>query len=336
VAETFVLPGFVNAHTHTFQRALRGRRTGGDFWAWREAMIEEAERQTPDTVRRGYAVIYREMRATGYTAVGEFHYLGVEEARAAAEAAADAGIELALLLTAYARGGSPRFRQSSVDEYVGQVEELRAAGIRVGCAPHSVRACPRDWLEHIGRYAADTQLPLHVHADEQPREIEECLAEHGLRPIELLAETGCLGPRTTVVHATHADDRELELLASSGSRVCLCATTEANLGDGFAPLARLRERRIAVCIGSDSNVRIDPFEELRELETTARRESGKREVCEAETLLCFGADEGAASLGLERWPDIEIDTGHRSLQGVEPGDLLDALVFGSAADVVVG
>jgi formimidoylglutamate deiminase len=299
-------------------------------------MIEEAERQTPDTVRRGYAVIYREMRATGYTAVGEFHYLGVEEARAAAEAAADAGIELALLLTAYARGGSPRFRQSSVDEYVGQVEELRAAGIRVGCAPHSVRACPRDWLEHIGRYAADTQLPLHVHADEQPREIEECLAEHGLRPIELLAETGCLGPRTTVVHATHADDRELELLASSGSRVCLCATTEANLGDGFAPLARLRERRIAVCIGSDSNVRIDPFEELRELETTARRESGKREVCEAETLLCFGADEGAASLGLERWPDIEIDTGHRSLQGVEPGDLLDALVFGSAADVVVG
>jgi formimidoylglutamate deiminase len=336
MAETFVLPGFVNAHTHTFQRALRGRRTGGDFWAWREAMIEEAERQTPDTVRRGYAVIYREMRATGYTAVGEFHYLGVEEARAAAEAAADAGIELALLLTAYARGGSPRFRQSSVDEYVGQVEELRAAGIRVGCAPHSVRACPRDWLEHIGRYAADTQLPLHVHADEQPREIEECLAEHGLRPIELLAETGCLGPRTTVVHATHADDRELELLASSGSRVCLCATTEANLGDGFAPLARLRERRIAVCIGSDSNVRIDPFEELRELETTARRESGKREVCEAETLLCFGADEGAASLGLERWPDIEIDTGHRSLQGVEPGDLLDALVFGCAADVVVG
>jgi formimidoylglutamate deiminase len=336
VAETFVLPGFVNAHTHTFQRALRGRRTGGDFWAWREAMIAEAERQTPDTVRRGYAVIYREMRATGYTAVGEFHYLGVEEARAAAEAAADAGIELALLLAAYARGGSPRFRQSSVDEYVGQVEELRAAGIRVGCAPHSVRACPRDWLEHIGRYAADTQLPLHVHADEQPREIEECLAEHGLRPIELLAETGCLGPRTTVVHATHADDRELELLASSGSRVCLCATTEANLGDGFAPLARLRERRIAVCIGSDSNVRIDPFEELRELETTARRESGKREVCEAETLLCFGADEGAASLGLERWPDIAIDTGHRSLQGVEPGDLLDALVFGCAADVVVG
>jgi formimidoylglutamate deiminase len=246
------------------------------------------------------------------------------------------GIELTLLLTAYARGGSPRFRQGSVGEYVGQVEELRADGLHVGCAPHSVRACPREWLEEIGRFAADAALPLHVHADEQPREIEECVAAHGVRPIELLAETGCLGSRTTVVHATHADDTELDLLAASGSRVCLCPTTEANLGDGFAPLARLREQRIAVCIGSDSNVRIDPFEELRELETTARRESGRREVCEAETLLCFGADEGAASLGLEQWPEIEIDTGHRSLRGVDPGDLLDALVFGAGADVVAG
>jgi formimidoylglutamate deiminase len=198
-----------------------------------------------------------------------------------------------------------------------------------------VRACPREWLEEIARFAADAELPLHIHADEQPREIEECLGEHGIRPIELLAQTGCLGSRTTVVHATHADDAELDLLAESGSRVCLCPTTEGNLGDGFAPLQRLRERRIAVCIGSDSNVRIDPFEELRELETTARRETGKREVCEAETLLCFGADEGAAALALEHWADIEIDTDHRSLRGVEPGDLLDALVFGCGADVVV-
>jgi formimidoylglutamate deiminase len=326
----------VNTHTHTFQRTLRGRRTGGDFWAWREAMMAEAERQTPETVRHEYAETYREMRATGYTAVGEFHYLGASEALAAAEAAEEAGVGLTLLLTAYARGGSDRFRQGSVDEYVAQVEELRGEGLRVGCAPHSVRACPREWLEEIARFGADAELPLHIHADEQPREIEECLAEHGIRPIELLAETGCLGSRTTVVHATHADDAELDLLAESGSRVCLCPTTEGNLGDGFAPLQRLRERRIAVCIGSDSNVRIDPFEELRELETTARRETGKREVCEAETLLCFGADEGAAALGLEHWADIEIDTDHRSLRGVEPGDLLDALIFGCGADVVVG
>jgi formimidoylglutamate deiminase len=219
VPEPVALPGFVNAHSHAFQRALRGRRTGGDFWAWREAMIEEAERQTPETVRRGYAETYREMRAAGYTAVGEFHYLGLAEARAAVEAAREAEIEVALLLTAYARGGSPRFRQGSSDEYLSQVDELRADGIRVGCAPHSVRACPPDWLEAIGRYADAEKLPLHVHADEQPREIDECLAEHGVRPIELLDRCGCLGPRTTVVHATHANDHELDRLAGSGARV---------------------------------------------------------------------------------------------------------------------
>jgi formimidoylglutamate deiminase len=336
VAEPLTLPGFVNAHSHGFQRALRGRRTGADFWAWREAMIEEAERQTPETVRREYTETYREMRAAGYTAVGEFHYLGLAEARGAVEAAREAEIEITLLLTAYARGGSPRFRQGSVDEYLSQVDVLRSEGIRVGCAPHSVRACPPDWLEAIGGHAAAENLPLHVHADEQPREIDECLAEHGVRPIELLGRAGCLGARTTVIHATHADDHELDLLAGSGARVCICPTTEANLGDGFAPLERLRERGIGICIGSDSNVRIDPLEELRELETTARRTSGRREVCDAETLLCFGADEGAAALGLDSWPEIEIDPEHRSLRGLDRADLLDALVLGCSADVVVG
>jgi formimidoylglutamate deiminase len=334
--ELVTLPGFVNAHSHAFQRALRGRRSGGDFWAWREAMIEEAERQTPDTVRTSYTDTYREMRAAGYTAVGEFHYLGVPEARAAEEAAEEAGVELTLLLTAYARGGSPRFRQANVDEYLRQVDELQAAGIRVGCAPHSVRACPVDWLEAIGRFAEAGALLLHVHADEQPREIEECVAEHGVRPLELLERAGCLGPRTTVIHATHANDHELDLVAASGARVCVCPTTEANLGDGFSPLERLRERGIGVCIGSDSNVRIDPLEELRELETTARRSSGRREVCDTETLLSFGADEGAAALGLEAWPEVEIDPDHRSLRGLPGADLLDALVFGCGADVVVG
>jgi formimidoylglutamate deiminase len=301
---------------------------------WREAMIAEAERQNPKTVRRNYAESYREMRAAGYTAVGEFHYLGLDEARAAGEAAREAGVELTLLLTAYARGGSPRCRQGSAEEYLGQVEELRAAGLRVGCAPHSVRACPADWLEEIARHAAAEELPLHVHADEQPREIEECVAEHGLRPIELLDRTGCLGERSTVVHATHADDSELDLLADAGARVCLCLTTEANLGDGFAPVERLQARGIGICIGSDSNVRIDPLEELRELETTGRRTSGRREIYDVETLLRFGADEGAASLGIEAWPQIDIDPEHPSLRGLDPAELLDALVFSASAEVV--
>jgi formimidoylglutamate deiminase len=298
-------------------------------------MLEEAARQTPELVRETYGAVYREMRAAGYTAVGEFHYLGLDEAFAAVEAAREADLELVLLLSAYGRGGLPRFRQESPTEYLSQVEALRGRGVRVGLAPHSVRACPRDWLEEIGRYGQREQLPLHVHADEQPREIEECVAEHGLRPLELLAQTGCLGPGTTVVHATHASDAELDLLAQADARVCLCPTTEANLGDGFAPIHALCDRGLGVCIGSDSNVRIDPLEELRELEGTARRQSGRRNIVSVGSLLCFGADEGAAALGLDSWPEVEVDLGHRSLEGVEEADAFAALVFGCSADVFV-
>jgi formimidoylglutamate deiminase len=333
VAETLTLPGFVNAHSHGFQRALRGRTEGADFWGWRDAMLALAEGLSVEQVRSGYVEVYRELLAAGYTAVGEFHYLGLAEAHAAVEAAAEAGIQLVLLLAAYGRGGIPRFRQDSVANYLSQLEDVRAAGVRVGLAPHSVRACPREWLEELGRYAAAEALPLHVHADEQPREIEECLAEHGLRPIQLLAETGCLGPHTTVVHATHANGRELDLLAEAGARVCVCPTTEANLGDGFVPVEELCSRGIGICIGSDSNVRIDPLEELRELEGTARRRTLRRNVLSVSSLLCFGSDEGAAALGLERWPDLEIDLDHPSLAGVE--DVHAGLVFGCSAEVIV-
>jgi formimidoylglutamate deiminase len=333
VAETLSLPGFVNAHCHAFQRALRGRGGGADFWAWRELMLAQAELQTPETVLHDYVPVYRELRAAGYTAVGEFHYLGLDEALAAVEAAAEAGIQIVLLLAAYGRGGLPRFRQESVGEYLGQIEELRGRGVAVGLAPHSVRACPADWLEEIGRYAAAERLPLHVHADEQPREIEECLEEHGVRPIELLERTGCLGERTTVVHATHANGAELDLLAQAGARICACPTTEANLGDGFLPVERVCTRSIGICIGSDSNVRIDPLEELRELEGIARRQSGRRNVISTEALLCFGADEGAGALGLEEWDDVEVDLGHPSLRAVD--DVFEGLVAGCAADVFV-
>jgi formimidoylglutamate deiminase len=288
---------------------------------------------TPELVRATYLQAYSEMRSAGYTVVGEFHYLGLPEAHAAVEASAEAGIELVLLLAAYGRGGLARFRQESPADYLAQLESVRETGVRVGLAPHSVRACPRDWLEELGRYAAAESLPLHVHADEQPREIEECIAEHGLRPIELLAETGCLGPHATVVHATHADAHELDLLAESGTRVCLCPTTEANLGDGFAPVLELTERGIGICIGSDSNVRIDPLEELRELEGIARRQTGRRGVIGLTELLRFGTEFGAAALGVERWPEAEVDLGPRSLAGVSEEDVPAALVFGCAADV---
>ena len=331
MAETLSLPGFVDAHSHGFQRALRGRAGGADFWGWRELMLAEAERQTPELVRREYAQVYRELRAAGYTAVGEFHYLGFDEALAAVAAAEEAELRIVVLLAAYGRGGLARFRQASVAEYLKQVDDLRSRGIPVGVAPHSVRACPADWLEEIGRYAIAEQLPLHVHADEQRREIEECLAEHGLRPIELLDRTGCLSERTTVVHATHADGAELDLVARAGARICACPTTEANLGDGFLPVERIRTRGIGLCIGSDSNVRIDPLEELRELEGIVRRQTGRRNVIPSETLLRVGGDEGAGSLALEEWDDIQVDLSHPSLRGVD--DIPEGLVSGCGADV---
>jgi formimidoylglutamate deiminase len=328
------IPGFVDAHCHAFQRALRGRSGGGDFWAWREEMLALAASLTVEEIRREYVEVYRELKANGYTAVGEFHYLGLDEGRAAAEAAAEAGIELTLLYACYLRGGIPRFRQESVADYLRKLERLRDEGIRVGVAPHSVRACAADALLELGRYALEHELPLHVHADEQPREIDECLAEHGIRPIELLARAGCLGPRTTVVHATHADGHELDLLRDANSRICVCPTTEANLGDGFLPVARVCHREIGLCIGSDSNVRIDPLEELRELEGIARRQTGARGVIALDSLLGFGSDEGAASIGIETWPDAVVDVEHPQLRGVDESALYEALVFSCTGDVL--
>ncbi|HET7137651.1 MAG TPA: amidohydrolase family protein [Gaiellaceae bacterium] len=327
------IPGFVNAHCHAFQRALRGREAGADFWAWRDGMIALAGSLTVEEIRREYVQVYRELLTNGYTAVGEFHYLGLDEARAAAEAAAEAGITFVLLHACYLRGGMPRFRQESVAEYLRQVEMLRGEGIRVGLAPHSVRACPPEALREVGAYAEEHGLPLHVHADEQPREIGECLAETGLRPIELLDREGCLGPRTTVVHATHADGRELDLLAAAGARICVCPTTEANLGDGFLPVVRVCHRSIGMCIGSDSNVRIDPLEELRELEGIARRQTGTRGVISVDSLLCFGSDEGAAALGIDEWPEVDVDLTHPQLRGVDEASVYDALVFSCSSDV---
>jgi formimidoylglutamate deiminase len=335
VTGTLRLPGFVNAHSHAFQRELRGRAAGKDFWSWRDGMLVAAEAHTPDSVRALYVDVYREMRAAGWTAVGEFHYLGLDEARAAAGAAQEAGVAFVCLYVACARGGLERMRQTSVASYLEQVETLRGEGLALGLAPHSVRACPREWLEAIASYAEAERLPLHIHADEQPREIEECLAEHGCRPIELLARAGCLTERTTIVHATHADGGELDLVASHGSTICACPTTEADLGDGFLPAVRIKHRGIPLCVGSDSNVRIDPLEELRELEGIARRQSGTRGVFSTDVLLEIGSGLGARALGLSEWPPIDVDLAHLSLRGVRREDVAAALIAGCAGDVVV-
>jgi formimidoylglutamate deiminase len=356
-----IAPGFVNAHSHAFQRGLRGRverrapdHLEDDFWSWRERMYALAESLDPASIREASERCFREMLSAGYTSVAEFHYVHHRPdgkpygqpnalAEAVAEAAQQAGIRLLLLPVAYARGGIPRFRDAGVDDFLERVDALRgwAKGrdlVQVGVAAHSVRAVPRAWLERIGEYARRNGMPLHVHADEQPREIEECRDEHGMRPVELLAETGFLGRRTTVVHATHADERELGLLAERGSSVCACPTTEGNLGDGFLPAQSILRLGIGLQIGSDSHVRIDPFEELREIETGARRLSGRRNVLvqpgeDSPTPWLLAAGWGRESLETGDPADfVEIDLEHPEVADVE--DPPSALVFGAGSGVV--
>lgn len=359
------LPGFVNAHSHAFQRGLRGlvervdrEHPADDFWSWREAMYAAATALDPDSIYDVSLLAFAEMAAAGYVAVGEFHYPHHRPdgspyadanamARAVARAAADAGIEIVLLMTAYERGGAGRpptpgqrrFCDPSVDAYLARVDELAADGVAVGLAPHSVRAVSRPWLERIASYAAETGMVVHIHANEQRRELEECRAEYGRLPVELLAEVGLLGERTTLVHATHITDGELDLIAQAGASVCACPTTEADLGDGFLPAARLFERGIAVCIGSDSNTIIDPLVELREIETIARRQAERRNVLvrpgepgPAPYLIDVGSRNGARALGISKpLPEIEIDLNHPQLRTVAADDLTAALIFGASA-----
>jgi len=348
----FAIPAMTNVHSHAFQRDLRGRaeRTGrpdDDFWSWREAMYELAGGLDPAGMRDVAERVYREMAAGGYGAVGEFHYVHHQPdgspydepnamALAAAEAAAAAGLRIVLLPAAYARGGHERFRDPSVDAFLARVDALRSRGLDVGVAAHSVRAVPADWLSEIAAYADAHGLVRHIHASEQPRELEECYAEHGCSPIELLDRTGFLGDRTTVVHGIHVFERDIALLAQTSTIVATCPTTEGNLGDGHFPALAYREAGVRIAIGSDSNVVVDPFEELRELETGARRARRTRHALLAAAGDLWGAVQqaGLASLGLDDAGTVDVDLDHARLAGIAGEDVMRALATCGGADVV--
>jgi formimidoylglutamate deiminase len=368
-----LLPGFVNTHSHVFQRALRGHThrpfsTHDSFWTWRRAMYIAANQLNPDNLYEVALRTYREMLQAGYTSVGEFHYIHHQPdgrsyanpnimAEAVLSAGRDAGIRVVLLLTAYAQGGinqsleqaQRRFCDASVDAYLARIDALEAAGVPVGVAPHSVRAVPESWIRPIAVYSRSHALPLHIHADEQQAEIEQCRQVYGCTPIELLQRYGVLGPRTSIIHATHANEVEIALLQQEGCTVCVCPTTEADLGDGIAPYAELVAAEIPLAIGSDSNTRLDPFEELRWAEYSARMRYERRRILVRENhaslgsfLLDMGTHRGASALGLDTGviaPGmladlIAIDLNHPMLQGWNVADLLDVLFFGASSEVV--
>jgi formimidoylglutamate deiminase len=365
------LPAMVNAHSHAFQRDLRGAaerpapdaHAADDFWSWREAMYRLAGGLDPESMRAAAGRVYAEMAAAGYGAVGEFHYVHHQPdgtpyddpnamAIAVAEAARAAGLAIVLLPAAYHRAGwdggdlppsagQRRFCDPDVDAYLERVDALRAWAegrdrVHVGVAAHSVRAVPAGWLGAIAAYSERHGLVRHVHAHEQPRETDECRAEHGISPVQLLDRTGFLGARTSVIHGIHVDADDVRRLAGSDTIAVSCPTTEGSLGDGHFPALAYRDAGVRIAIGSDSQVRLDPFEETRELETLARRERRTRHALLAGYGDLWGelARNGRASLGLDDAGTIAIDREHADLRGIADADLPLAVATCASAAVV--
>ena len=321
------VPGLADAHSHAFHRALRGgaQLGGGTFWTWRAGMYELAARLTPDTVLALARAVYAELALAGVTAVGEFHYVHHRPdgrpyanphamAEALIAAAAQAGIRITLLDTCYLAAGfgrepeppQRRFSDGTAARWAERAAALHAAhdgqagaegDVRVGAAIHSVRAVPAPALATVAEWAAARAAPLHVHLSEQPAENEDCLRAHGCTPAALLAEHGALGPGTTAVHATHLGAADIALLGRTGTRVCLCPTTERDLADGIGPAGPLRRAGSPLCLGSDSHAVIDLFEEARALELHERLRTLTRGHFTATELLRAAGEEGHAALG---------------------------------------
>ncbi|MFK0169392.1 formimidoylglutamate deiminase [Streptomyces sp. NPDC090306] len=316
------LPGLANAHSHAFHRALRGKvQVGsGTFWTWRETMYSVADRLTPDSYHALARAVYAEMALAGITAVGEFHYVhhapgGVpyDEPNAMGEAliaaAAEAGIRITLLDTAYLSSGfghrpdkhQLRFCDTTAEAWAERAALLKERDhARIGAAVHSVRAVPADQLGTVAAWARERRAPLHVHLSEQTAENEACLAAHGRTPARLLADHGVLGPRTTGVHNTHLTDDDIALLGSTGTGTCMCPTTERDLADGIGPAVALQRAGSPLSLGSDSHAVVDLLEEARALELNERLRTRTRGHWTAAALLRAATADGHAALG---WDD---------------------------------
>ncbi|KQS99391.1 formimidoylglutamate deiminase [Cellulomonas sp. Leaf395] len=312
-----VLPGFANTHSHAFHRALRGRTHdgGGTFWTWRERMYALAETLTPDTYLDLARATYAEMVLAGVTVVGEFHYLHHAPggspyddpnvmAEALRTAAHDAGLRLTLLDTAYLTGGidaplegaQRRFGDHDVDAWASRVAAIRPdETLTVGAAIHSVRAVPLDAIPVVTAHA--TGRPLHVHLSEQRVENEQSLATFGVTPTRVLEDAGALGPDTTAVHAVHLTPEDVAILGSTRTGVCLCPSTEQDLGDGIAPGGLLHAAGARLSVGSDQHVRTDLLAEACSVEMHERLAGESRGAFTPAQLVDLLTSGGHASLG---------------------------------------
>ncbi|HEY1626090.1 MAG TPA: formimidoylglutamate deiminase [Streptosporangiaceae bacterium] len=333
------LPGFANAHSHAFHRALRGATQAGKgtFWTWREIMYAVAARLDPDSYFQLARAVYAEMALAGVTCVGEFHYLHHQAGgepyadpnamgHALVSAAAEAGLRITLLDTCYLAGGlnrdgivplsGPQLRFGDGDG-AGWADRMASFTLdehgmltphaRVGAAIHSVRAVPPEQIGPVVAWAHRYGSPLHAHLSEQVAENAACMEVYGVSPTRLLYDEEALGPRTSVVHATHVSAADIALLGGSQAYACICPTTERDLGDGLAPSMRLSSAGCRLTVGSDSHAVIDMLEEARGIEYAERLARQSRGVFAAPALLRAASDDGHTSLG---WPDAgEISPG---------------------------
>jgi formimidoylglutamate deiminase len=360
----FAIPGMPNAHSHAFQRALTGVRespAAGSFWSWREAMYAIANALDADGLYVIALRAYADMLRAGFTSVGEFHYLHhtregeatLDMAMAIRAAARDAGIRLLLLPVLYCRGGfnsaasreQRRFVHRSLDDFGRLLEQL--AGEPCGVAPHSLRAVPLERLPQLVALAdrvLGPKCPLHIHVSEQQQEVDECRATHGRPPLECLAQTVDLSERWSLIHATHAEPRELDLLIDLRPNLVLCPLTEAYLGDGVFPLEPYAARGGRFAVGSDSNVRIDAIEELRLAEYGQRLMQQRRNVlarpdglgsrlwseAAASGARSLNQDAGAVQVGA--FADLLVlDLEDPLFAGVPVENVLDAWITGGSA-----
>jgi formimidoylglutamate deiminase len=368
-----LLPGFVIAHSHAFQRGLRGRGETfpagvGNFWTWREAMYGLVGRLDAEELRALSLQCFREMRAAGVTTVGEFHYLHHRDPDAldfafdevVLAAAAAAGLRIALIQSYYRTGavGQPlkgpqrRFNVPSPEVYWEQMDRLAARldprRESLAASVHSLRAGGPEDIRTIYDEARRRDLPFHIHVEEQVREIDEVLAYYGQRPMALILETLGTATDLTAVHCTHTDAEEMDRFLAAGGTVCLCPLTEGNLGDGIATVPRVPSGKRSLCLGSDSNARISPVEEMRWLEYVQRLATQSRGVLRdrrgevARNLLEAATAGGAKALGIEAgriepglWADFAaIDLGSPLLVGWTPETLLESVIFGTTEEVV--
>jgi formimidoylglutamate deiminase len=374
IKDRAILPGLVNAHSHAFQRVIRGRteyraHDTDSFWTWREQMYQAANRLDPDEIYIASRMAFMEMALSGITSVGEFHYIhntpdgtSYDEPNILAEqvirAANDVGLRIALLRVAYGRAGfqkesNPLQRRfiETEDVFLERLEKLRtrfnSEMAWVGVAPHSVRAVPVNYLKTIIQHANANQLKVHMHVAEQPAEVSSCIEEYGRSPVALLDTEGLLSDRFTAVHAIHVTPKAIAAMKQAGAGVCACPTTERNLGDGVVPIDSYFKAGVSVSLGSDSHTQIDLLEDARELEYHLRLQKIERNVLAtdegksalAEKLFTCATVNGAASIGSPTGDFFTVDLNDPSIAGASSDTLLSNIVFSMSRtairDVVV-